>query len=195
MCGFCGFADRLDNKEKEKIIKGMADRIIHRGPDSDGYYVDDRVAMGFRRLSIIDLAGGDQPIYNEDKNIVVMFNGEIYNFMELRKELKDCGHTFATNSDTEVIVHGYEEYGTDVFSKLRGMFGILIYDKRNETFICARDFFGIKPVYYYFDNETFMAGSEIKSFLSHPNFKKSLNKMSISFTVIVFPILFIICII
>ncbi|MBR5923238.1 MAG: asparagine synthase (glutamine-hydrolyzing) [Clostridia bacterium] len=180
MCGFCGFADKLEEQEKKKIIKGMADRIIHRGPDSEGYYTDDRVAMGFRRLSIIDLAGGNQPIFNEDKSVVVMFNGEIYNFMELREELKTQGHIFTTNSDTEVIVHGYEQYGTDVFSHLRGMFGIMIYDKKKETLICARDFFGIKPVYYYFDNETFMVGSEIKSFLSHPNFKKELNKKVLS---------------
>lgn len=180
MCGFCGFADRLEENEKKKIIKGMADRIIHRGPDSDGYFTDDRVAMGFRRLSIIDLAGGDQPIFNENKDIVVMFNGEIYNFMELRRELEAKGHTFATNSDTEVIVHGYEEYGTDVFNRLRGMFAILIYDKKEGSLIGARDFFGIKPFYYYKDENTFMAGSEIKSFLSHPNFKKELNKKVLS---------------
>lgn len=180
MCGFCGFADKLDESEKKRVIKGMADRIIHRGPDSEGYYTDSGVAMGFRRLSIIDLAGGDQPIMNEDKSVVVMFNGEIYNYRELREELKAAGHTFATNSDTEVIVHGYEQYGTGVFSHLRGMFGILIYDKKNGTLVCARDFFGIKPVYYYFDGETFMAGSEIKSFLSHPHFKKALNKKVLS---------------
>ena len=174
MCGFCGFADKLEEQEKKKIIKGMADRIVHRGPDSDGYFTDSLVAMGFRRLSIIDLEGGDQPIMNEDKSVVVMFNGEIYNFKELRKELEAEGHTFTTKSDTEVIVHGYEQYGTDVFNRLRGMFGILIYDKKSETLIAARDFFGIKPVYYYKDEETFMVGSEIKSFLSHPNFKKEL---------------------
>ncbi|MBR6902510.1 MAG: asparagine synthase (glutamine-hydrolyzing) [Clostridia bacterium] len=180
MCGFCGFADKLEKQEKKKIIKGMADRIIHRGPDSDGYFTDSRVAMGFRRLSIIDLAGGDQPIFNEDESIVVMFNGEIYNFKELREELKEQGHTFKTNSDTEVIVHGYEQYGTDVFLRLRGMFGILIYDINKGELIGARDFFGIKPFYYYKDENTFMAGSEIKSFLSHPSFKKELNKKVLS---------------
>ena len=180
MCGFCGFADSIGESEKKKIIKGMADRIIHRGPDSDGYFVDSNVAMGFRRLSIIDLKGGDQPIFNEDKSIVVMFNGEIYNFKELREELKEQGHIFTTNSDTEVIVHGYEQYGTDVFCRLRGMFGILIYDINKGELIGARDFFGIKPFYYYKDENTFMAGSEIKSFLSHPNFKKELNKRVLS---------------
>ena len=175
MCGFCGFSDKKSIENKKKIIKSMSDRIIHRGPDSDGYYVDKSVAMGFRRLSIIDLKGGNQPIYNEDESIVVMFNGEIYNFMELRKELIDLGHIFKTNSDTEVIVHGYEEYKKDIFNKLRGMFAIFIYDKNNKEIICARDYFGIKPLYYYFDNNLFMVGSEIKSFLSHPDFKKELN--------------------
>lgn len=175
MCGFCGFSDKKSIENKKKIIKSMSDRIIHRGPDSDGYYVDKSVAMGFRRLSIIDLKGGNQPLYNEDESIVVMFNGEIYNFMELRKELIDLGHIFKTNSDTEVIVHGYEEYKKDIFNKLRGMFAIFIYDKNNKEIICARDYFGIKPLYYYFDNNLFMVGSEIKSFLSHPDFKKELN--------------------
>ena len=175
MCGFCGFSDKKSIENKKKIIKSMSDRIIHRGPDSDGYYVVKSVAMGFRRLSIIDLKGGNQPIYNENESIVVMFNGEIYNFMELRKELIDLGHTFKTNSDTEVIVHGYEEYKKDIFNKLRGMFAIFIYDKNNKEIICARDYFGIKPLYYYFDNNLFMVGSEIKSFLSHPDFKKELN--------------------
>lgn len=180
MCGFCGFSDKLTKVKKEKIIKKMADRIIHRGPDSDGYYVDNNIAMGFRRLSIIDLKGGDQPLYNEDNSIVVMFNGEIYNFKELRKDLKKLGHTFKTNSDTEVIVHGYEEYDTDIFNKLRGMFGIIIYDKNKDIFIGARDYFGVKPFYYYNDGDLFMVGSEIKSFLSHPNFKKELNEKVLS---------------
>ena len=179
MCGFVGFVDKTKKIDKKKIIKDMADRIIHRGPDSEGYYVDNSVAMGFRRLSIIDLEGGNQPLYNEDKSIVVMFNGEIYNYKEIREELKEK-HKFKTNSDTEVIVHGYEEYGTDIFNKLRGMFGILIYDKNKDIVIGARDYFGIKPVYYYKDSETFMVGSEIKSFLSHPNFKKKLNRKVLS---------------
>lgn len=180
MCGFCGFSDKTKKNEKKKIIKDMADRIIHRGPDSDGYYVDDNIALGFRRLSIIDLKGGNQPLYNEDKSIVIMFNGEIYNFKELRSELEKNNHKFKTNSDTEVIVHGYEEYGTDIFNKLRGMFGIIIYDKNKDMFIGARDYFGIKPFYYYNDDELFMVGSEIKSFLSHPNFKKELNASVLS---------------
>ena len=175
MCGFCGFSDKRSVNDKKKIIKDMSDRIIHRGPDSDGYYVDKNIAMGFRRLSIIDLKGGNQPLYNEDKSVVVMFNGEIYNFMELRSDLEKLNHKFKTNSDTEVIVHGYEEYGTNIFNKLRGMFGIIIYDKNKNILVGARDYFGIKPFYYYNNDNLFMVGSEIKSFLSHPDFKKELN--------------------
>ena len=177
MCGFCGFADHKNSaKDKKQIIKAMADRIIHRGPDSDGYYVDDNVGLGFRRLAIIDLKGGDQPLYNEDKTMCVFFNGEIYNYKLLRKDLEKAGHKFKCNADTEVLVHGYEEYGTELFNKLRGMFGFVIYDIKNEEIIGVRDYFGIKPFYYYKDDETFMFGSEIKSFLSNPDFKKALNK-------------------
>ena len=180
MCGFCGFNDNNSVTNKKKIINDMSLRIIHRGPDSDGYYVDKNIALGFRRLSIIDLKNGDQPIYNEDKSIVVVFNGEIYNFKELKRDLEEHNHKFKTNSDTEVIVHGYEEYGTNIFNKLRGMFAIVIYDKNKNELIGARDYFGIKPFYYYYDNELFMFGSEIKSFLSHPDFKKELNKKVLS---------------
>lgn len=176
MCGFCGFEDKIEKKEKQKIIEKMADRIIHRGPDSAGYFTDEKVAIGFRRLAIIDLAGGDQPIYNEDKTICVFFNGEIYNYQEIRKELIEKNHVFTTNSDTEVLVHGYEEYGVELFPKLRGMFAFIIYDMKQDKLIGVRDYFGIKPFYYYNNNETFMFGSEIKSFLEHPNFKKELNE-------------------
>lgn len=180
MCGFCGFNDKRSKKDKEKIIKSMADRIIHRGPDSDGYYVDNDVALGFRRLSIIDLKGGSQPIYNEDNTIAITFNGEIYNYQALRDELIKCGHKFRTNTDTEVIVHGYEEWDTEVFNKLRGMYGIIIYDINKKKIIGARDIFGIKPFYYYKNNGLFMFASEIKSFLSHPDFKKELNEKVLS---------------
>lgn len=177
MCGFCGFADNINNKQdKKRIIKNMADRIIHRGPDSDGYFVDDYVALGHRRLSIIDLKSGGQPIYNEDNSVVVVFNGEIYNYQELKKDLEKKGHKFKTNCDTEVLIHSYEEYGTDSFNMLRGMFAYTLYDSNKKELYGVRDYFGIKPFYYYKDNETFMFGSEIKSFLSNPNFKKALNK-------------------
>ena len=174
MCGIVGFADK--SKNKKKIIKDMADLIIHRGPDSDGYYVDEDVALGFRRLSIIDLAGGDQPIYNEDKTKLVFMNGEIYNYQEIKKDLIKKGHKFSTNSDTEVLLHGYEEYKEKLLDKLRGMFAFIIYDIKTKEIFGARDFYGIKPLYYYLTDDEFMYGSEIKSFLGHPNFKKELNR-------------------
>ena len=176
MCGITGFIDKKTTKEKNIIIDKMMDRIIHRGPDSSGKYVDENVALGFRRLSIIDLKTGDQPIYNEDKTMVITFNGEIYNFQELKKELQDKGHIFKTNTDTEVILHGYEEYNKKIVKKLRGMFAFVIWDIKNKCLFGARDHFGIKPFYYYNVDNTFIYGSEIKSFLEHPNFKKELNK-------------------
>lgn len=178
MCGFVGFCD--DSKNKKKIIRDMADIIKHRGPDSDGYYVDNNIALGFRRLSIIDLDKGSQPIFNEDKNKVIVFNGEIYNYKEIREELKSKGHKFSTNTDTEVILHGYEEYKEDILNKLRGMFAFVIYDIKEKSLFGARDFYGIKPFYYYYDDDNFLFGSEIKSFLGSPNFKKELNKDMLS---------------
>lgn len=178
MCGFVGFCD--DSKNKKKIIRDMADIIKHRGPDSDGYYVDNNIALGFRRLSIIDLDKGSQPIFNEDKDKVIVFNGEIYNYKEIREELKSKGHKFSTNTDTEIILHGYEEYKEDILNKLRGMFAFVIYDIKEKSLFGARDFYGIKPFYYYYDDDNFLFGSEIKSFLGSPNFKKELNKDMLS---------------
>ena len=178
MCGFVGFCD--DSKNKKKIIRDMADIIKHRGPDSDGYYVDNNIALGFRRLSLIDLDKGSQPIFNEDKDKVIVFNGEIYNYKEIREELKSKGHKFSTNTDTEVILHGYEEYKEDILNKLRGMFAFVIYDITEKSLFVAREFYGINPFYYYYDNENFLFGSEIKSFLGNPNFKKELNKDMLS---------------
>ena len=174
MCGFVGFVSK--DKNKKKIIKDMADIIVHRGPDSDGYYVNDRVALGFRRLSIIDLDGGTQPIFNENKDKVIVFNGEIYNYKEIKEELFKKGHKFSTETDTEVILHGYEEYKEDILNKLRGMFAFIIYDIKNDSLFGARDFYGIKPMYYYKNKDNFMFGSEIKSFLGHPQFEKELNR-------------------
>src|SRR5574344_2343513 len=176
MCGIVGFIDKTNKNKKEQIINNMMDKIEHRGPDSKGSFVDDVAALGFRRLSIIDLKGGDQPIYNEKGNLVITFNGEIYNFQELRKDLEAKKHVFKTNTDTEVIVHGYEEYGKDIVKKLRGMFAFVIYNKDTKELFGARDHFGIKPFYYYKQDNLFMYGSEIKSFLAHPDFKKELNK-------------------
>lgn len=173
MCGICGIIRKGDNKD---IIKKMNDRIMHRGPDGEGYYIDGNVAFGHRRLSIIDLSTGDQPIYNEDNSVVTVYNGEIYNYLELRSELESLGHEFKTKSDTEVLVHGYEEWHTDLPKYLRGMFAFAIYDKnRNEIFL-ARDNFGIKPLYYANMNDSFMFASEIKSFLDVPDFKKEFNE-------------------
>ena len=174
MCGIVGFIDK--SKDKKKIIKDMADLIIHRGPDSDGYYVDDNIALGFRRLSIIDLGTGSQPIFNEEKDKVIIFNGEIYNYQIIKEDLLAKGHKFTTKTDTEVILHGYEEYGEKILNKLRGMFAFVIYDIKTKELFGARDFFGIKPFYYYIDDDVFMFGSEIKSFLGNPNFKKEFNK-------------------
>lgn len=174
MCGFVGFVDK--EKNKKKIVKDMAELIKHRGPDSDGYFCDDDVALGFRRLSIIDLNNGTQPIYNEDNTKVIVFNGEIYNYQEIKEELIAKGHTFKTNTDTEVILHGFEEYSEALLNKLRGMFAFVIYDTNNKELFAARDFYGIKPFYYYLNDDEFLFSSEIKSFLAHPNFKKELNK-------------------
>lgn len=174
MCGIIGFVS--NDKNKKDIIKRMGDRIKHRGPDDENYYIDDKVALGHRRLSIIDLSSGRQPMENETGNLIIVFNGEIYNYKELQKELKKCGHKFKTNCDTEVIIHGYEEWGKDVPSHLRGMFSFAIWDKNAETLFCARDYFGIKPFYYYQKDDTFLFSSEIKSFLEHPCFEKNLNK-------------------
>lgn len=174
MCGFTGFISKKN--KKEKIIKEMNDTIIHRGPDDEGYYVDSDIALGFRRLSIIDLKGGEQPIYNENKDLVINFNGEIYNFLELKEELIKRGHKFKSKTDTEVIIHGYEEYGYDVVKKLRGMFSFVIWDIKNKKLFGARDPFGIKPFYYYKKDDKFIFGSEIKSFIKCPDFEKKLNK-------------------
>jgi len=175
MCGINGIVSK--GKNKDKLIHEMNEKIIHRGPDAEGIFVDKRVALGQRRLSIIDLTdNGNQPIYNEDKSILVVFNGEIYNFKELKEELGKSGHVFGTNTDTEVLIHGYEEWGYEVLSKLRGMFAFCIYDTNKNKLFIARDHFGIKPLYYYQNNGVFLFGSEIKSFLVHPLFKKELNK-------------------
>lgn len=176
MCGFVGFLDEAITYSPEEVIRAMADKIIHRGPDSDGYFCENRVGMGFRRLSIIDLAGGDQPIFNEDKNLVITFNGEIYNFQELREELLAKGHVFTTRTDTEVLLHGYEEWGEALPGRLRGMFAFVIYDRKEQSLFGARDIFGIKPFYYYRDGGTFLYGSEIKGFLPHPNFRRGFNE-------------------
>ena len=178
MCGFTGFVDNLKNKEE--ILKDMMDVIIHRGPDQCGEYIDDNIGLGFRRLSIIDLNNGMQPLYNEDNSLVLVFNGEIYNHHELRGDLTKKGHIFKTDTDSEVLIHGYEEYKEDIVNKLRGMFAFCIWNTKDKSLFIARDHFGIKPLYYYLVNDndevSFLFGSEIKSLLKHPRFKKEINK-------------------
>ena len=179
MCGFVGFRNTPEVRSPESVVKAMADRIVHRGPDDADYYVDQDVSLGFRRLSIIDLEGGRQPIRNEDGTKVLVFNGEIYNFQALREDLLQKGHQFTTRTDSETILHGYEEYGKGILQKLRGMFAFVIWDKEKKELFGARDIFGIKPFYYYHDGKTFLFGSEIKSFLSHPGFHKELDEEKI----------------
>lgn len=177
MCGFCGFVNSTFEKEKKDIIlKDMMDSIAHRGPDSSGEYCNDFIDMGFRRLSFLDLAAGAQPLYNEDGRYALTFNGEIYNYQEIRKDLIEKGHLFKTNTDSEVLIHGYEEYGTDLLNKLRGMFAFVIWDNETNTLFGARDFFGIKPFYYTLMGNEFVYASEIKAILKHPNVKKELNE-------------------
>lgn len=176
MCGFAGYIHNYGTFDKEEVIHKMADRIKHRGPDDAHYYIDDGIALGFRRLSIIDLEGGRQPILNEDGSLVLLFNGEIYNYQELRDELIKAGHVFTTKTDSETILHGYEEYGKKILDRLRGMFAFIIWNKNTKELFGARDIFGIKPFYYYKKGKEFMFGSEIKSFLSHPNFEKELDE-------------------
>ncbi|MBQ9011333.1 MAG: asparagine synthase (glutamine-hydrolyzing), partial [Bacilli bacterium] len=175
MCGFVGFINKKEKKKDD--IKKMTDAISHRGPDDEEYYTDDSISLGFRRLYIIDLKNGKQPM--EYDNYMITFNGEIYNFKDIKEELIKKGHEFKTNSDTEVLLHGYAEYKEKVLDKLRGMFAFVIWDKESKTLFGARDHFGQKPFYYSTMNNTFMFGSEIKSFLYHPDFIKKVNKDSL----------------
>lgn len=178
MCGIAGYIS--NTKPKKKILKAMTDRIEYRGPDAEGFYLDDNAALGHRRLSIIDLSTGNQPIYNEKKDIVIVFNGEIYNYQLLREELIEKGHKFVTKSDTEVLVHGYEEWGHKLTKKLRGMFAFAIWDSNKKELYMARDHWGIKPLYYYKTDNSLLFASEIKAFLDHPEFKKEFNESILS---------------
>lgn len=173
MCGICGFTGQV--VDRDDVIRNMTEVITHRGPDSDGFFTDDYISMGFRRLSIIDLDAGHQPIYNEDKSLVLTFNGEIYNYKELRKVLIQKGHKFYTDTDSEVLIHGFEEWQEDLLPKLRGMFGFAIYNTKDKSVFIARDFFGIKPMHYTKIGEDFVYASEIKSILKHPKFVKKFN--------------------
>lgn len=182
MCGFVGFFD--NNENKEVILDKMMDRIIHRGPDMGGKFYDDNAALGFRRLSILDLSeAGCQPLYSEDKNLVLVFNGEIYNYLDIKEDLIAKGYKFNSNTDSEVLIHGYAEYGEKLVDKLRGMFAFCIWDKAEKKAFGARDHFGIKPYYFYEyeqnGKKSMMIASEIKSFLDHPNFVKEVNEKAL----------------
>ena len=177
MCGIAGFMGQVENRAD--VIRNMTEVITHRGPDSDGFYTDDNISMGFRRLSIIDLGAGHQPIYNEDKSLVLTFNGEIYNYKDLRKELIAKGHKFYTDTDSEVLVHGFEEWKEDMLPKLRGMFGFAIYNTKDNSLFIARDFFGIKPMHYTQIGNDFVYASEIKSILEYPKFEKKFNRKAL----------------
>lgn len=178
MCGFCGFTGDLINREQ--LLREMANKITHRGPDSEGLYLDDTLAMAFRRLSIIDLEGGNQPIENEDGTKVLMFNGEIYNYRDLREELLAAGHTFKTSSDSEVLLHGFEEWEAGLLDRVRGMFAFAVWDKPSRSLFLARDFFGIKPMHYtLLPDGRLVFGSEIKSLLTHPDVPREFNEAAL----------------
>ena len=176
MCGICGKLEfDPDATVAPRLLKHMADAIVHRGPDDEGYYVKGQIGLGFRRLSIIDLSGGHQPLANEDNSIWIVFNGEIYNYQDLRALLLNKGHVFKTHSDTEVIVHLYEEYGRDCVQKLRGMFAFAIWDSVKRTLFLARDRVGIKPLYYYLDDNFLSFGSEMKAILVDPAVRRDID--------------------
>ncbi len=179
MCGIAGIVG-ANTPNKEKIIREMVERIHHRGPDDDGFFDGPKASIGMRRLSIIDLSTGDQPIWNENKTICIVFNGEIYNYRELREELILQGHTLTTESDTETLIHLYEQHGEEMLLRLRGMFTFAIYDLGRDEMFVARDYFGIKPLYYYFDDWKLKGfASEMKCLLLHPDFKPELNERAI----------------
>lgn len=182
MCGFIGFFDTRE--KKEVIVERMMDRVVHRGPDMGGKYIDAHCGLGFRRLSILDLSeAGAQPLYSEDGNKILVFNGEIYNYTEIREDLMAKGYKFKSNTDSEVLIHGYDEYGEALVNKLRGMFAFCIWDKVEQKVFAARDNFGIKPFYFYEyeynGQKALMIASEIKAFLDHPSFEKEVNKKAL----------------
>ena len=178
MCGIAGFVDSdvsLGSEETAALVHRMCEVIRHRGPDDEGLFVDAGVGIGMRRLSIIDLATGHQPIHNEDRTIWIVFNGEIYNYRELRRQLQAAGHRFYTNTDTETIVHGYEQWGADAIARLRGMFGLAIWDARSRSLLLARDRVGIKPLHYAQAGDRLYFGSEIKSILCGPGVPRDID--------------------
>src|SRR5947209_11266331 len=181
MCGIAGQFNfqRREPVEHETIVR-MARSIAHRGPDDEGFFIAGPVGLGFRRLSIIDLASGHQPMADAEETVWLIFNGEIYNYRELRRELQSKGHRFKTNSDTEVIVHGYKEWGTQVFDRLNGMFGLAIWDVPNQRLVVARDAMGIKLIYHKIDNGKLSFGSEIRSILAAGDSKPAVDPVALN---------------
>src|SRR5256885_1479551 len=181
MCGIAGFVESPDvltpfrHDDAQALVHAMCQSIRHRGPDDKGTLVEPGIGLGMRRLSIIDVSTGHQPIHNEDQSVSIVFNGEIYNFRELRRELEAAGHRFATATDTEVIVHAYEQWGRECFPRLRGMFGLAIWDRRTRSLVIARDRTGIKPLHYADVGGRLYFGSEIKSLLCAPDLPRDLN--------------------
>lgn len=176
MCGICGiFYPGARHAVDRQLLETMNRQITHRGPDDDGFYLEDNVGLAMRRLSIIDVKTGHQPISNENDTVWIVFNGEIYNHKELRSKLEHLGHHYRTQSDTETIVHLYEQYGRDCVTYLRGMFAFAIWDRRHKVLFAARDRLGIKPFYYLSDSTKVLFGSEIKTILSYPGVRAELN--------------------
>ena len=179
MCGICGIVNfNATDPVDRQVLERMTSAQAHRGPDDHGYFVENNAGLGHRRLSIIDLSGGKQPIFNEDGSVVVVFNGEIYNYADLTQALIAKGHKFATRSDTETIVHAYEEYGDQCMRDFRGMFAFAIWDRRRKRLLLVRDRLGIKPVYYYAGKDFFVFASEIKSLLQHPRVPREVDRVS-----------------
>ncbi len=180
MCGIIGFINSDRHQPALKpVAHAMNDAIVHRGPDDEGFYFNGHIALGMRRLSIIDLAGGQQPICNEDESVWVVFNGEVYNFQSLREELLKRGHSFRTQSDTEVLVHLYEEHGDDLVQHLNGMFGFALWDERRQRLLLARDRMGEKPLYFTQNQQAFVFASELKALLQHPSVERRLNLLAL----------------
>src|SRR5437870_2189614 len=180
MCGICGILYCGEERRVQRdTLAQMNAHIVHRGPDDDGFFVEGNVGLAMRRLSIIDIATGHQPITNEDENLWIVYNGEIYNHQELRRGLEVRGHRYRTKSDTETILHLYEEYGRDCVKYLRGMFAFAIWDRRSHTLFIARDRLGIKPLYYRYEGKTLLFGSEIKTILAYPGVKAEFNQSTL----------------
>ena len=177
MCGICGFTGY--RQDQKTVIERMMKAIEHRGPDSEGSFCREKITLGFRRLSIIDLEDGQQPMESADGNLHIVFNGEIYDYKELRAELEASGISFCTHSDTEVLVNTIQQYGEKALDKLRGMFGFAVWNEKEQTLMLARDFFGIKPVYYAEIDGHFVFASEIKSILAFPGYERKVNQKAL----------------